>query len=424
MTKTIRRLLLLPLAAATPLLVACPAWQPDAWTPEEKETLKSLWIGNLASPPPNPSNRYAQDSQASALGHKLFFDRRLSGNGNVSCASCHQPEKNFTDGLPLAKGIGTTSRKTMTVVGAAYSQWQFWDGRKDSLWSQALGPLENPLEHGTNRMQVVRLAASAYRDEYEALFGPLPDLADAARFPEAAGPVEDPTAKANWAQMRAEDREAVTRAFANLGKAIEAYERKLVPGASRFDTYVQALERGDREAMREALTVDEVQGLRLFVGKAQCITCHSGPLFTNNEFHNTGVPARSELSADTGRAQGALQVLADEFNARSPFSDTRQSADQAHLRFLKTGDHQNLRAFKPPSLRNVAQSAPYMHAGQFADLQQVIAHYDQAPQAPQGHSELTPLHLSAKERDQLERFLRALDGPLSTPAELLSAPQG
>ena len=115
---------------------------PD-FAPDEVEALRSLWIGSLPELPDDPSNRVADDPAAAALGEAIFADTRFSANGKVSCASCHQAELNFTDGLPRASGIGETRRKTMTVVGTAYSPWLFWDGRKDSQWAQALGPMED-----------------------------------------------------------------------------------------------------------------------------------------------------------------------------------------------------------------------------------------------------------------------------------------
>ncbi|HEX2172135.1 MAG TPA: cytochrome c peroxidase [Dehalococcoidia bacterium] len=409
------------LALIVAALGAGPLLWPRApeWTEAEKETLRGLWIGSLGPLPADPSNAVADDPRAAALGQHLFFDRRFSSTGQVACATCHQPERGFVDGLPLSKGVGTTNRKAMTIVGTAYSPWLFWDGRKDSLWAQALGPLENPAEHGGTRLQYAHLIFDQYRAEYEAIFGPLPDLADQTRFPDAAGPVPDPVARAAWEGLSPDDREAVTRIYTNLGKAIAAYERQVQPGASRFDTYVEALMTNDRPASERTLTSDEVAGLRLFIGRGNCTNCHNGPLFTNNEFHNTGVPERPELPQDLGRAIGAQQVLSDEFNCLSRYSDAGPG-DCSELRFLKVDDHRLERAFRPPTLRNVAETAPYMHAGQFATLAEVLDHYSRAPAAPAGHSELTPLNLTEQEKQHLEAFLRSLSGPLAVPPSPLT----
>ena len=416
--------MLLGLGAAAILVLAIAAyllWPRPEWSAAEIDTLRGLWIGSLPALPPDPSNKVADDPRAVALGQQLFFDTRLSSNGKVACASCHLPDQGFQDGRPLAQGVGSTTRRTMPIAGTAYSPWQFWDGRKDSQWAQALGPLESPVEHGGSRTQYAHIIEQNYRAEYEALFGPLPDLSDSARFPASAGPVADQSARSAWERMPMADREAITRIYANMGKAIAAYERKIVPGPSRFDQFVAALVKGDSAGMHRALAPDEVAGLRLFIGKGQCINCHNGPLFTNNDFHNTGVPAAPGLPEDSGRARGVEQVLADEFNCLSAYSDAAPE-DCGELRFAKAGDHALERQFKPPSLRNVAERAPYMHAGQFQTLRQVLEHYNRAPAAPAGHSELKPLGLSEQELAQLEAFLRSLSGPLDTPSELLAKP--
>ena len=396
-------------------------WPASGWSADQIKTLRGLWLGSLKPLPPDPSNAVADNPRAAALGHKLFFDARLSKNGAVSCASCHLPSKNFSDGLPLAHGVGTTNRKTMTVVGTAYSPWLFWDGRKDSQWAQALAPLESPVEHGATRTQYAHLIGVYYRTEYEALFGPLPDLSDRTRFPAVAAPVADPAARQAWEHMRPEDRETVTRVYANMGKAIAAYEREIMPGPSRFDRYVEALLQGDMARMQQTLTRDEVAGARLFIGKAHCINCHNGPLFTDNSFHNTGVPAAPRLPQDTGRAAGVQQVRADEFNCLSRWSDAKPEAC-AELRFLVTSGAGLQGAFRPPTLRNIAEMAPYMHAGQFKTLREVLEHYSHAAPGPVGHTELKPLQLSARELAQLEAFLRSLSGGIAAPRDLLSAP--
>lgn len=388
----------------------------ERWTPAEVEQIATLSLRGLEPPSPDPSNRVADDPRAAVLGQRLFFDARLSSNGRVSCATCHLPERDFQDGIPLASGVGKTNRRTMPIAAAAHSPFLFWDGRKDSLWSQALGPLESAVEHGGTRAQYAQLIAANYRADYEQVFGRLPDLAS---IPPGAGPAGDAAAVRAWGGLSERQRDAATGVFVNIGKAIAAYERRIQYRASRFDRYTDALRQGAGTA-QDALSVDEIAGLRLFIGKANCTQCHNGPLLTNNEFHNTGVSAREDLAPDAGRLAGADAVLRDEFNCRSRWSDARP-AQCAELEFMVTGAHTLQRAFKVPSLRNVAERAPYMHAGQLATLREVLAHYNRAPAAPAGHSELKPLRLTARELGQLEAFLRTLSGGTTAPAQLPSA---
>jgi cytochrome c peroxidase len=143
------------------------------------------------------------------------------------------------------------------------------------------------------------------------------------------------------------------------------------------------------------------------VGKANCTECHNGPLLTNNDFHNTGVPQRATSSQDSGRLAGAVEVLQDEFNCRSRWSDA-SGALCAELEFLVTDSNTLDGAFKVPSLRTVADRAPYMHAGQLETLAEVVQHYDRAPPAEVGMSQLVALGLSANERRQIEAFLVSL----------------
>jgi len=368
---------------------------PGAWTGAEMALIRSLWIGNLPPVPADPSNAVADDPRAARLGQRLFFDTRLSANGAVACATCHQPDLLFTDGLDVGQGVARGERHTMGLIGVAYSPWMFWDGRKDSLWAQALAPLESPVEHGGSRGQFAELLASdtQYRTEYEALFGKLPA-------------VSEPN--------------AVTEIFVNMGKAIAAYERLLLPGASLFDRYADALHEESEPHADSVLSDDEVAGLRLFIGDAQCIHCHNGPLFTNNEFHNTAVlPVAGKLPS-LGRVGAVREVNADPFNCVGDFSDNPDGRC-AELRFARTGD-ELVGAHKTPSLRNVALTAPYMHAGQMQVLAEIIDQYNRAPLAMIGHNEAKPLGLSRKERKQLEAFLHTLNSPIATPSEWLQAP--
>jgi cytochrome c peroxidase len=397
-------------------LTSVAATRGDRWTSEQIEELQTLSLADLEPLPADPTNRVADDPRAVAMGHRLFFDTRLSSNGKVSCATCHLPDREFQDGTALARGVGKTVRRTMPVAGTARSPFLFWDGRKDSQWAQALGPLESPVEHGGSRAQYAHVIGEHYRGEYETLFGTLPDLS---AVPAAAGPVDDPAARKAWEGMSAEERDAVTSIFVNVGKAIAAYERRLEYGQSRFDRYVTILTQTGN-APKDVLTDDEVAGLRLFTGRANCIQCHNGPLLTNNEFHNTGVPANPALPADRGRMAGASKVLKDEFNCRSRWSDAPGQCSE--LEYLVSDAHELERSYKVPSLRNVAGRGPYMHAGQMATLSDVLRHYNTAPAAPAGHSEVKPLRLNQRELRQLEAFLKSLSGGTSAPPELLRAP--
>jgi cytochrome c peroxidase len=376
------------------------------WTSAQLEELRSMSLAELESLPRDPTNRVADDPRAADLGRRLFFDTRLSSNGRVACSTCHRADRGFQDGIALANGVGTTARRTMPIAGMARSPFLFWDGRKDSLWAQALGPLESPVEHGGTRAQYAHVVADSYAREYEQVFGPLPDLSSVAG---SAGPVADRDAASAWSALSTAQRDDVTRVFVNIGKAIAAYERQIQFGASRFDKYVDALTA--EQSGPNILTEDEIAGLRLFTGRANCTQCHNGPLLTSNEFHNTGVPPRLELAVDHGRLTGATAVLKDEFNCRSRWSDARERCSE--LEFIVTGVHTLDRAYKVPSLRNVAERAPYMDAGQFATLAEVLDHYNRAPAPAIGHSELRPLRLKPVELRQLEAFLRTLSGPIA-----------
>jgi cytochrome c peroxidase len=377
------------LAALVLVLAACERWQssPAAWSDDEVAVLRSLWLESLPELPADPSNAVADNPVAAEFGRQLFSDARMSANGGISCATCHQAERRFTDGLQKAQAIGTTARHTPSIVGTAYSPWQFWDGRRDSQWSQALAPLEDANEHASSRMQVVGLIAADvdYRLTYESLFGALPDLADDV---------------------------AINTAFANVGKSIAAFERTVVPTASRFDDYVEAVLDGDESRQSEIFSNDEIRGLRLFIGEASCTQCHNGPLLTNHEFHNTGVISFPGEVPDTARVAGVQEVMASEFNCRSNYSDDPEHRCD-EMEFARTGIDL-IGAFKSPSLRNLGDSAPFMHKGHIATISEVLVHYNEAPDSMIGHNEAKPLGLSGRELLQLEAFLMTLDSPVAT----------
>ncbi len=371
-------------------MAACGRWSssPQGWTEAEIDVLKSLWIRSLPDLPPDPSNAVADNPIAAKFGRQLFFDVRLSANGGISCATCHQEERRFTDGLQKAQAIGTTARHTPSIVGTAYSPWQFWDGRRDSQWAQALAPLEDPNEHATDRVKVVGLVAEdvEYRAAYEALFGALPDL-----------PSSDPT--------------LLNTAFANIGKSIAAFERTVMPTASRFDAYVEAVVDADAERQSELFNDDEIRGLRLFIGEANCTQCHNGPLFTNHEFHNTGVISFPGDVPDIARMDGVAEVMTNEFNCRSAYSDDSEQ-HCSELEFARTGVSL-IGALKTPSLRNLENTEPFMHKGQLATIADVLNHYNEASDAMIGHNEAKPLGFGDRELGQLETFLTTLAAPVS-----------
>jgi cytochrome c peroxidase len=368
---------------------------PAPWSDDEKTVLRSLWLNSLPPLPADGSNAVADDLEAARLGHALFFDRRLSANGAIACSTCHQPERRFADGLAKGQAIGMSARNTPSIVATAYSPWLYWDGRRDSQWAQALSPLEDPREHGSDRRQVVSLIAAdaGYRARYERIFGMPPDLSTPG---------------------------SLDRSFANVGKAIAAYERLLMPGPARFDEYVAAVLGNDVPAEERLFNDDERAGLRLFIGEANCTQCHNGPLLTNNEFHNTGVLSFPGEEPDKGRVQGVRDVNDDPFNCRGAFSDDPDRACP-ELDFARAGP-ELIGTMRTPSLRNLGQTGPYMHKGQLATLAAVLEHYNEAPLAMIGHNESKPLELSRRQLAQLEAFMHTLDAPLSTPGEWLEAP--
>ncbi len=382
------------------------------WTPAERAILASLTP--IPVPPPSSGNRVADDPVAVHLGQALFFDTGLSANGKVACATCHQPERWFTDGLPLARGIAQAGRNAPTLLGIQWLPYLFHDGRKDSLWSQATGPLEADVEHGYDRLALAHRIARHYRAPYETLFGPLPPLDDLTRFPPHARPVPFQSSHPHhvaWLAMTEADRIAVNTLLANFGKVLEAYERKLLPQEAPFDRYARKLLANDPTAVQEISPAAQ-RGLRAFIGRAQCVNCHNGPLFTDKAFHNLALPPiAGQTSLDVGRSLGAQSVKADEFRCGSIYSDTQHCQE---LRFLNPRFADFLGAFKTPTLRNVARTAPYMHTGQFATLNDVLTFYRTLPgQARVGHRELvlTLLDADVNQADLLA-FLETLTGPL------------
>ena len=297
--------------------------------------------GNPASPP------------KVALGARLFEDPRLSGDGTLSCASCHQPDLAFSDGVPRHAGRDHTplGRRTPPLWNLAWGATWFWDGRASSLEDQVAGPVANPLEMAGDL------------DRAAALLAQDPDTARA--FAEAFPESPQVTAPA-------------------IARALAAFERSLVSPETRFDRWVK----GDEGA----LDPDERAGLGLFVGKAGCVNCHSGWRFTDEAFHDIGLPGRD-------RGRGAALGL-------------------------PAADH----AFKTPSLRERVWTAPYMHDGSLASFEEVVAHYaDRIVPRPTLSADLPRgLRLAPEERAQLVAFLAALSSenpprPASLPPRAMVA---
>jgi cytochrome c peroxidase len=305
------------------------------------------------------------------------------------------------------------------VRNAAYAPLLFWDGRKDSLWSQVLSPVESEAEHNLTRLEVAHLVADKYRAPYEAIFGPLPALGDEGRFPKSGRP-----GMSTFNGMAADDKVAVNRVFANFGKAIEAYERQLVDRSSPFDRYLA----GDETALSDPA----LRGARLFVGRAACNECHQGPVLADGKFHNHGVPQVGPKvpTADNGRSDGIPRVLADEFNAAGLYSDANHGGGALVLEGLHglavDDSSATVGAFKTPTLRNVSKTGPYMHTGAFATLWDVVVWYNEAAgidgfAGKRESASAFPLRLTNEEIADLVAFLEALDGdPL--PAAVTGAP--
>jgi len=378
-------------------------YQSGFLTDSEQDIARGLTLSHLPALPPSPGNAVADDRRAAKLGATLFKDTGLSVNGKVACVNCHQADKRFQDGLPVGHGISDTQRRTMPLEGAAWQAWFFWDGRKDSLWSQALGPLESRVEHGLTRTQIAAYVVENYGVEYTEIFGAGPDLSN---LP-AASPLGNATQVAIWNGLPAETRNAVNRVFANTGKVIAAFERQLIPPENKLDAYMAALDAGSDQSSPAMLSRLELDGFRVFSGKGHCINCHNGPLFSDGFFHNTAVPAVRSPFDDHGRANAIPLVLNDPFNCLGAYSDAAPTACR-ELQFMLRDSAVFERAFKTPTLRGVNQRAPYMHAGQFATLEQVVDHYNRPHLPPAGHREISRLRLSGREKAALLAFLNLL----------------
>jgi cytochrome c peroxidase len=355
----------------------------DRFSPDQLDMIRAM--GPAPAPPADPTNRYADDPNAAALGRALFSDPRLVPSGRVSCASCHQAARAFTDGLPRSIGLREVDRNAPGVLFAAHQRWQFWDGRADSLWAQALGPFENAAEMGSSRLFIAHAVKRYYREQYTAVFGSLPPLEEGARFPAEGKPGD-----AAWEAMAPADREAVTRVYVNVGKAIAAFERTLRARPTPLDAYAA----GDVTALSPRAR----DGLHHFF-EFGCIQCHHGPLLTDDSFHNVAMPTgRLDEMPDDGRIAAIATLLANPFRADGAFSDAPGTA--AHLADLAPVEAMRGQFHTPP-LRAVMATGPWGHGGTFARMEDVMLHYARRsmPTPVPGTSGTQDLHLGSFHED-------------------------
>jgi cytochrome c peroxidase len=407
-------------------------------------TADELALAHTFSPlpgvPADPTNAFADDARAATLGQRLYFDPSYSGalavgtdggngalgnvgeRGKVACVSCHASVSGDDDRTrPNHVSLGTDygTRNALPVVNSSFNAWTNWGGRFDTQWSLPLAVAENGKIMGSSRLAVAHLLWNKYRADYDAIFPvPLdlaldPAAADAARFPAAGKPkaaMADPDGA--WELMTATDRATVNRIYANFGKALAAYLRKLVSREAPFDRFVT----GDASA----ISVSAQRGFKVFTGKGKCNGCHSGPTFSDGSFHALGVPQTGERvpAIDLGRFNDVTGLLGSAFNSAGGYSDAPDAGKLTGLAQAATMRGQ----FRTSGLRGLGGSAPYMHSGQLATLDAVVAFYDQGGGAVVDGGTLdslvTPLALTSDERADLVAFLQTLDGAPVDPALL------
>ncbi|GAA5508027.1 cytochrome-c peroxidase [Novipirellula caenicola] len=383
------------LLVAIQLLFGCN--RPESF-PLAREELKVVdddlftMLIQLSPIPPVPhdrTNEFCDRVEAVDLGRQLFFDQGFSNNSKVSCATCHNPVFGFTTRESTAKGLSPTFRNAPTVLNVSHNRWYAWDGSSDVLWAQSVKPIEHPLEHGFTRRDVLRrFHTGDYAKTYFDVFG--------VRLP----PVNC-------------DENRLAKFYADVGKALAAFQSTLNSGTSRFDRFVAQLRATDNTVDPDGesiLTDSEVRGLKLFFGKANCVLCHNGPLFTDMEFHNVRVPPKSVADPlDSGRFSGVEVLLDSEFGSWTRYAAERGRSERPRVK--KSG--QLWGQFKTPSLRDVTRTGPYMHNGVFSSLADVVNHYSTFEKAlPPGHHEetiLKPLNLTENEKVDLISFLGTLE---------------
>ena len=359
---------------------------------------------------PDPTNRLSGLPAAIALGEELFHDQGLSGNGENACQSCHDPALAFTDGLIQSEGQGgaLTPRASMMLYGTGAQRWLNWDGSCDTAWCQAIGPMEKPGELGGDRVSLVHHLRDRYADDYASLGeGGLPDVSG---WPSSAKPVpEEPRSPLGlaWDGLSPAQQAEATHVLVLAAKSISAYLETLEPPEAPFDLVVDRYREVGAEALEE-LPAEAMEGLRLFTGDGACSSCHFGPLLSNGEFHNIGLGYREWIDdGDMGRYQGIVSLRENPFNAAGSHSDAPGGEKGRRVAQLAHGMEQ-LGQYKTPSLRELLHTAPYMHAGHFGDLDEVIGFYSELDEAPlHGHREemLEPLGWSETDIAAVRAFL-------------------
>jgi cytochrome c peroxidase len=296
----------------------------------------------------------------------------------VLCATCHVPFRGFHDGRRRGFGLAEVDRNTQSLLNVRFWRWFGWDGGHDSLWAQSIRPLLDPREMASSPARVAAFVRSS-SDSYEKAFGRKP-------------PDDD------------------EELLADVGKALAAFQETLVSRPTPFDAFRDALARDDVEGMRQYPGAAQ-RGLKIFVGKGNCGVCHFGPHFSNGEFADTGVPFfAGKGRVDSGRHGGIRKLQANAFNLLGRFNDDRSKANATGTRHVSL-QHRNFGEFRVPSLREAAASAPYMHDGSLATLDDVVRFYSELDEDrlhADGERILKPLHLNAQESEDLVAFLQSL----------------
>ncbi len=406
----------------------------DGFSAAEWARIKTM--SPLGAVPDDPTNRFADDPKAAAFGQRLFFDPGMSGplvigadkdpralgmtgdTGKVACTTCHRPDNWFDDpGENVSLGIKYTSRNDPSCVNVSFYEYFGWGGRQDKLWTQAVGSLEGA--EAANRLQIAHYVYAKYKADYDGAFPvPLdPDLdpasPNASRFPPSGKPKPNAMAPDGpWEMMAAADQGIINVILANCAKALAAYQRLLVSRNSPFDQYVA----GNFNAIDAAAK----RGLGLFIGKAACDSCHSGPFFTDQEFHVTGAPqtGTNVPMTDTGHYDDLNSLIANPFNGAGAYSDDPQDGmmDLAELGMPAAKDKG---AFRTKNLRQIAKTAPYMHDGSLATLTDVVNFYNAGGGTTPyvKDPKMVALGLSSSEVADLVEFLGTLTGD-AVPAGL------